>query len=626
MRLLFISIIGLVAILNFAFIPQKKHQHHFQNKNKFAVSAQLPLGYNDLFAGSGECEMCHTSMTNSQGESVSIINDWRSSMMANSAKDPLWRAKVSHETLVNPELASIIENKCTSCHAPMGHFNAHYNGLEYSIEDMENDPIALDGVSCTMCHQITEESLGNYSGAIAVGENKEIWGPFENPFTNSMVQHTGYTPKYSEHINNSKLCGSCHTLLTPTVDLQGNLTGTEFVEQAIYQEWLNSDFSESNITCQTCHVPEINDAVQIGSMPPWIEPRSPFGMHHLAGANVFMLKILKNNIETLGLTADPVHFDSTIVRAERLLQTASVYMEVNEVDRTEDTLFVDLILQNMAGHKFPTGFPSRRAFIELHVVDQNSSTLFHSGAMDNNYQLLYEDATFEPHYNLINQDNQVQIYELVMGDVEQNPTTVLLYANEALKDNRLPPSGFVSTHPSYDTVQVFGEALQDGDFNQLNGVEGTGADVVHYAIPVYGNAGTLTVNAKLHYKTINDKWLENTFSYSSLEIDLFEQLYTESDKEPVLVAENSLTSLATNLYEMEDVDLQIYPNPADQYLFVKTSLGLGKFRLRNMAGNIVITGALEEIELNEIYRISLPETKGVYLLELLQEDRTLAIR
>ncbi|MCB0805186.1 MAG: hypothetical protein KDC05_05260, partial [Bacteroidales bacterium] len=407
MRLIFISVIGFAVILNLAFIPQHKHRHRAQNSNKSAVLAELPAGYNDLFAGAGECEMCHNSMTNAQGESVSIINDWRSSMMANSAKDPLWRAKVSHETLVNPDLAGVIENKCTKCHAPLGHFNAHHNGMDYSIAEMENDPLALDGVSCTMCHQIKPESLGNYSGNILVGENKVIWGPFENPFTNSMVQHTGYTPTHSNHIKDSKLCGSCHTLLTPTVDLEGNLTGTEFVEQAIYHEWLNSDFSQNNTSCQSCHVPEIDDPVQIGSMPPWIEPRSPFGMHHLAGANVFMLKILKNNIETLGLTADPIHFDSTIARAERLLQTASVFMEVNEVERTTDTLFVDVILQNMAGHKFPTGFPSRRAFIELEVTDQSGTTLFHSGAMDDDFQLLSDDESFQPHHNVIHQNEQV---------------------------------------------------------------------------------------------------------------------------------------------------------------------------------------------------------------------------
>ena len=93
-----------------------------------AIKNELPTGFNTYFAGSGECTLCHSAMVNNAGEPVSIINDWRSSMMANASKDPFWRAKVSHETLVNPQHAETLEDVCTRCHAPMGHFNAHMTG------------------------------------------------------------------------------------------------------------------------------------------------------------------------------------------------------------------------------------------------------------------------------------------------------------------------------------------------------------------------------------------------------------------------------------------------------------------------------------------------------------------
>ncbi|MEZ4765321.1 MAG: hypothetical protein R3C26_19700 [Calditrichia bacterium] len=41
-------------------------------------------------------------------------------MMAN-AKDPLFRAKVSAEVAENPALQAVIEDKCTTCHAPIPH-------------------------------------------------------------------------------------------------------------------------------------------------------------------------------------------------------------------------------------------------------------------------------------------------------------------------------------------------------------------------------------------------------------------------------------------------------------------------------------------------------------------------
>ena len=131
-------------------------------------------------------------MVNDQGQSVAIVNDWRSTMTANSAKDPLWRAKVSHEGLVNPAHKEVLEDVCTSCHAAAGNKNAHHQGMSlYTISDLENDPLGLDGVQCTVCHQITDESMGNYSGTFEIGTSKTIWGPYTNPFGNPMINNTG---------------------------------------------------------------------------------------------------------------------------------------------------------------------------------------------------------------------------------------------------------------------------------------------------------------------------------------------------------------------------------------------------------------------------------------------------
>jgi len=88
----------------------------------------LPTGFNNLFAGSGECLLCHNSMVDEEGNDLSIVGWWKSSMMANASKDPFWRAKVSYETIINPELQEEIESTCTKCHAPQGNFEAQQNG------------------------------------------------------------------------------------------------------------------------------------------------------------------------------------------------------------------------------------------------------------------------------------------------------------------------------------------------------------------------------------------------------------------------------------------------------------------------------------------------------------------
>ena len=76
-----------------------------------------------------------------------------------------------------------------------------------------------------------------------------------------MQLYEGYTPTYSPHTDQSAMCASCHTLITQTVDLSGNFTGGEFVEQATYHEYLNSSFPAANIKCQTCHMPQLGDPI-----------------------------------------------------------------------------------------------------------------------------------------------------------------------------------------------------------------------------------------------------------------------------------------------------------------------------------------------------------------------------
>ena len=74
------------------------------------------------FSGSGNCSQCHDGLTDTSGQDVSIAKDWGGSMMANSAKDPFWRAKVATELKRNPHLSSVINDKCTKCHAPMANY------------------------------------------------------------------------------------------------------------------------------------------------------------------------------------------------------------------------------------------------------------------------------------------------------------------------------------------------------------------------------------------------------------------------------------------------------------------------------------------------------------------------
>jgi mono/diheme cytochrome c family protein len=451
-------------------------------------SQSLPDGYNELFAGSGECAVCHNSQISPDGFSVAIADDWRSTMMANASRDPLWRAKVSAEVDANPMHKEFIEDKCSKCHAPAGNVNIHHlDGGNYLLANLYTDPFGLDGVQCTICHQITPSSMGTNSAAFTIGTEKIIYGPYQAPFAGPMVNFTAYTPMFSDHINNSELCGTCHTLLTHPVSPEGEVYENEFVEQSILQEWKNSIYPDENTNCQTCHIPRISGPVTISNTPPWLDGQDFFGQHHFVGANIFMNRIFQENAEDLDLTASLTQLQNTESRTNLLLQEKAVTITVDELERNENSLTISLELKNLGGHKLPAGFPSRRVFIEFIAVDALGDTILHSGKTTPDFRIIGEDSGYEPHHEVISGDNQVQIYEMVMGDVAGNPTTELLSAHSHLKDNRLPPKGFTSGHISYDTVRIAGSAIEDPDFNRRNGLEGSGSDLILYDIPITNN-------------------------------------------------------------------------------------------------------------------------------------------
>lgn len=601
---------------------------HTQQELDAFRQLQTPIDSGEYFLGSSNCKGCHgfdslhIANIDASGNDINLHDDWQSSMMALAAIDPLWRAKVSHEILVNPNHATALQTKCTSCHAPMGNFTAKFKGhATYTLADLLNDTLGLNGVSCSGCHTIAKDSAGSagieFSGNLHFDTSRVEYGPFDNPLTGPMELYVGFIPTHSEHMSRSGVCAPCHSLQTSTVDLNGNFTGGYFVEQATYHEWLNSNFN-SEQPCQSCHMPQIQDPVIIANNIQNLPPRSPFNLHKFMGGNSFMLNLIKQNKNALGVDVPDKDFDSTITATLHLLQTASVDMSLQIDSATADTLFVSIELKNKAGHKFPSGYPSRRAFVSL-AVTSGSDTVFQSGMVRPDYEVTGQGAAMMPHYNVISNQAQVQIYEMVMGDVNNNITTILERAAAPLKDNRIPPEGFTTNHYAYDTAQIVG-VNNDPDFNLTNNIQGSGKDVIHYHIPLNHAGGTLHISSAMYYQVLPPRFVTDMFSHSSSFIDSFKTMYQTADKQPVLIAhaqaDTSVISSINNALELPVV-LKVFPVPSVN----------GRITLQSTAGIFIHHVEVWNSAGKKTYEftfshkpvaaeVSLPAATGVYFLRI----------
>jgi hypothetical protein len=321
-------------------------------------------------------------------------------------------------------------------------------------------------------------------------------------------------------------------LKTPYVDEAGNILSTtpesEFPEQTPYMEWEHSDFVNQK-NCQGCHMSRAN-GVKISNRPMFLGGRNNFAIHDLVGANKLMLGILNNNKTQLGVLSN--NFPETIAKTDAMLKSAAT-VDVVEQIATPGELDFSLKITSSTGHKLPTAYPSRRAFLHVTVSDSQNVIVWESGKVNANGSVVGVDAdevagTFEPHYELITAADQVQVYEAIMANNLGEVTYTLLRGKEYLKDNRILPAGFNKLNAASD-IQVVGGALSDDNFVG-------GSDEIRYRIDSLP-AGSYTVKVELVYQTLADGFAQDLFSDTvTPEVEDFKTLYDAATDKTTVIA------------------------------------------------------------------------------------------
>lgn len=488
----------------------------------------------DHFSGSQICSSCHDGLQDANGDDVSIIADWQPTMMAGSSRDPVWRAKVASEIKRNPGLREEIESTCGRCHVPMAHVEAVFATASATLMDdgflHPDNPLfdaAAEGVSCTLCHQISDTAnlgtdagfSGNFEIPHSFGTDRLAFGQYDNPFAGPMVNQAAFTPTMSPHISDSEVCATCHNLATTVLDALGAPTNQTFPEQMVYTEWENSDFAATQ-SCQDCHMPRAAGEVRISTRPMsgGVSSRTEFARHTIVGGNTYMLDIFERNAADLNISA--TGFDE-LIDETRVLLSGAVSLDLEDISRTDDDLRFTVRLSNHSGHKFPTSYPSRRAWLHVLVTDSQGTTIFESGSVDASGRIAdlasdMDPAAYEPHYQTIDSDDQVQCYETIMEDVGGNLTYTLLEAAAYRKDNRLLPAG-MNKDVVPDSIRPQGGAFADPDFSG-------GSDLVYYRVANLA-PDTYSIEATLNYQVLAYGFIQDLLTDNDLaRVALFEDL------------------------------------------------------------------------------------------------------
>ena len=521
------------------------------------AASPLSADRGDYFSASGACAACHGVMVDETGQDVSNVNQWRSTMLANAARDPYWQATVRSEVQLAPHLSAVIQEKCAACHMPMAATSLRFEEKEALIFDQgmssSDHPLhnlALDAVSCTLCHQLDSGNFGqpeSFSGgylvdaALPAGE-RLLYGPYEvaADLTGIMQSASGFVAAQGLHMAQSEQCAACHDLYTPYIDDQGEVVG-EFAEQLIYSEWENSAFANDK-SCQDCHMPLAEGGVQLSITGGPL--RSPFNQHTFVGGNAFMLRMLQANSAELSVTADSEHFDATLERTQTLMTEQTAVLAISSARVVDGRLEAQVSIESLVGHKFPGGYPSRRAWLHVRVLDVDGNVVFESGAVQPDGSIDGNDndtdpAAYEPHYATLSTSDQVQIYEAIMQDTDEQVTTMLLRGARYIKDNRLLPTGF-QPNPDVPALAPQGQCAADPDFI-------AGGDRLTLALELGespatgGTPGPYTLQIELLYQSIGYRWAQNLIHESGPEIERFGAYYAALPNLPLTVAQVEVT-------------------------------------------------------------------------------------
>ncbi|HEY7402994.1 MAG TPA: hypothetical protein VIB39_05700 [Candidatus Angelobacter sp.] len=443
--------------------------------------------------------------------------------------------------------------------------------------------LARDGISCMVCHQMAppkDNSLSYFlqykiNGLFDLTRSTELNGPFKDDVITTYPMDTamGVKPKFNSYIQSPQMCGSCHTIVLPVVD--SPTPNTTEVEQATYVEWLNSKYRNeygsvgtTPKTCQECHMPTgyVNrkqniDVFQIKTrmaavqdltlpqtehlaLPDQINVRyrdEGYRRHEFLGANGFLQEMFlqpvneNGNNDVLGvrtkdyMTGFTTDLDKAVDNMVQQVQNISATVGIYSLHAQGDRLSVQVVVNNLAGHRFPSGVGFRRAFLKFEAFN-NGARFFVSGDTNDMGQIVdssgkvlptesFANGQYQPHFsqaNPITRSDQVQIYEELTEDANHQITTSFTRRDHEIKDNRLLPAGWSPTGPPDLKIPEFfleatlpkGDAAKDPIYTG-----GTGQSIVRYEIAIPSNVpiDTLTIRASLYLQTLPPYFLADRY-------------------------------------------------------------------------------------------------------------------
>jgi hypothetical protein len=438
------------------------------------------------FDGADACALCHGGGFG--GDRSYLPHDsWAGTMMANAARDPVFRAALAVANQDEPGVGTF----CLRCHSPIAFVRGHATPPDGSAFDAIDD----QGIGCDTCHRAA--AAGPPEAPYFRGDAQLVYTDEldkRGPYPDSVAHVHGVA--FDEALSSAHFCGQCHQVTNPgrrLRDAAGVETPLAFPLDTTYEEWAQSAFSAPDgKTCLDCHTQRKSGVFPVATVPGAPARTDPRG-HAFVGANLFGIRaVMASSPERAA--AFPDAFALALARTEEVLASA-VGVEITSAPNVAlpgADLDVRVRVENLGGHKFPTGYAEgRRAWIALALASPGGEEKILLGG----YDAVTGEIASEP---------PTHIYRAQHGrwnGTSAEPGEDLARHDMILVDTRIPPKGFVPTTTTKPTSEI--------DYGDGAGGVRHWDEAVFVVKAPEAVSGKAILSARVYYQPITRKYVEH---------------------------------------------------------------------------------------------------------------------
>lgn len=470
------------------------------------------------FLNADGCALCHGG--GFMGDTKYLPFDtWAGTMMANAARDPVFFAALAVANQDAPGVGTF----CIRCHTPIGFVRGHATPPDASALD----DVDRQGIGCEVCHRAAPSLSPN---------DPYFLGNAQLVFTNDPAKRGPYADSTSPshttiqdvELSDPRFCGQCHQVTNPERHLKdesGVDLGVEFPLDTTFEEWASSAHSKpgpSYASCVDCHMPKRQGSLPVAT-PQDAKLRQDPREHGFTGGNLWGIQAV--------MKADPARaatyayaFEGAMERTKATLGAAVKVSIVKSSDVVlqGDSIEVTARVENVTGHKFPTGYAeSRRAWLAISLIDSAGTERSLLGG--------YDEAS-----GSIAPEPKTRVYRAQHGrftGASSEAEDHLVMHDRILSDTRIPPAGFSA---SITTVPIGEIDYKDGSGGYKNYDE-----AAFTLAPPAGADGPFTLSVRVYYQSMTREYVEalrdaNTTNSAGEELHA---IYEATDRAPpILIA------------------------------------------------------------------------------------------